>query len=58
MLTRAVSRLSPDFAHKQVSNGFSKKYGQNFDKIFRQKKPDAKTLDSSHTAPKIKSNEK
>lgn len=39
MLTRAANRLSSDFAHKQVSNGFSKKYGENFDKIFGKKKP-------------------
>jgi len=37
MLSRSVSRLS-DFAHKQVSSGFSKKYGDNFDKIFGKKK--------------------
>ena len=37
MLSRSVTRLSSDFAHKQVSSGFSKKYGENFDRIFGKK---------------------
>jgi hypothetical protein len=38
MLSRSLVRsFSSDFAHKQVSSGFSKKYGENFDKIFGKK---------------------
>ena len=40
MLSRSTARLfSSDFAHKQVSSGFTKKYGENFDNIFGKKKP-------------------
>ena len=38
MLSRGILRLS-DFAHKQVSNGFSKKYGEQWEKIFQNRKP-------------------
>jgi hypothetical protein len=39
MLGGLFSRRFSDFAHKQVSSGFSKKYGENFERIFRSKKP-------------------
>ena len=34
MFLRGLTRFSSDFAHKQVSSGFSKKYGENYDRIF------------------------
>ena len=43
MLSRSLSRLSSDFAHKQVSAGFSKKYGDNFDRIFGKKSSNQKS---------------
>ncbi len=46
MLSRSIRRcFSSDFAHKQVSAGFSKKYGESFDRIFgsRTKKSTGKT---------------
>jgi hypothetical protein len=43
MLSRSISRLSSDFAHKQVNTGFSKKYGDNFDRIFGKKSSNQKS---------------
>jgi hypothetical protein len=35
MSSRVIKRaFSSDFAHKQVSSGFSKKYGEQFERIF------------------------
>ena len=34
MFSKSLRNLTSDFAHKQVTNGFSKKYGENFDRIF------------------------
>ena len=47
MLSRVVTRRFSDFAHKQVSAGFSKKYGENFDKIFGKKPKQSGTGSSS-----------
>lgn len=57
MLTRSIQRaFSSDFAHKQVSNGFSRKYGERFDKIFGKKdgqvkKDSSNKSQSSSTQP-------
>ena len=38
MFARNIKRcFSSDFAHKQVSSGFSKKYGDQFERIFGNK---------------------
>lgn len=44
MLARNIKRaFSSDFAHKQVSNGFSRKYGERFEKIFGKKDGEVKS---------------
>lgn len=61
MISRTIARRFSDFAHKQVSAGFSKKYGQNFEKVFGKKPSqtvDSAAKESAKDLPKQKSESK